>query len=78
LFSFVSEEKPFNYDTEVIYLKRVSITLPIEASQSDADNKKAEESLKNLVKNAENTATAVNTVAAVGIATSMAVVVKYF
>lgn len=78
LHSFVTEDKPFNYDTEVIYLKRVNITMAIEASKDDEANKKAEESVKNLVKNAENTATAVNTAAAVGIATSMAVVVKYF
>lgn len=78
LYSFVTDEKPFNYDTEIIYLKRVNITRTIVPSTGDESNKKAAEAEKNLVENAKNTATAVNTTAAVGIATSMAVVVKYF
>jgi hypothetical protein len=62
----------------VIYLKQIPRSIPISPNTAELEAASIAAADKAAIENAQAGATAVNGAAAVGIATSMAIIVKYF
>jgi hypothetical protein len=69
---------PYRPDSTVTYLKRIPRSMKILPDKSEEEEAAVEELDKNAIETAKTASTAVNGAAAVGMATSMAIIVKYF